>query len=45
MKPDSINKALHLIGVVPLKGLDEFDTINLSKYRHFVDLYEKYWEL
>ena len=40
----SINEALEDLGVISKKDLDEFDTLNLSKYRHFEDLYEKYWD-
>ena len=42
-----INSALHAIGVVKQKRLDEFDTLNLSKHRDFeshFEQYEKYCE-
>jgi hypothetical protein len=41
---DGINRALRLIGVKCLPGLDEFDSINLSRYRHFDRHFEKYWD-
>ncbi len=39
----AIDLALRLIGVKCLPGLDEFDSINLAKYRHFDRYFEKYW--
>ena len=39
----AINLALRLIGVKCLPGLDEFDSLNLAKYRHFDRYFEKYW--
>jgi hypothetical protein len=39
-----INHALHTIGVQCLPGMDEFDSLNLSKYRHFDRYFEKYWD-
>lgn len=37
-----INKALKLIGVVKKNGKDEFDTIQLNKYRSFDSYFENY---
>ncbi len=45
LKGVDINSALKEIGVVKLEDMDEFDTINLSKYRSFESYftaYEKY---
>ncbi|WP_103072161.1 hypothetical protein [Aquimarina sediminis] len=42
LKGVDINSALRAIGVTKQKGIDEFDTINLSNYRNFDSLYEKY---
>jgi hypothetical protein len=39
----AINLALRLIGVTCLPGLDEFDSMNLAKYRHFDQYFEQYW--
>ena len=39
----SINKALRNLGVIADRNKDEFDTLNLSKYRHFDECFEKYW--
>ncbi len=39
-----INQALRTIGVKCSPGLDEFDSINLAKYRHFDQYFEKYWD-
>ena len=42
LKGVDINSALREIGVVKKEGMDEFDTLNLSNYRHFEDYFEKY---
>jgi hypothetical protein len=35
-----INAALRLLGVVPSRGADEFDSLGLGAYRSFDDLFE-----
>ncbi len=40
---NGINEALKIVGVVKEDGKDEFDTINLGKYRSF-DLYFEHYE-
>jgi hypothetical protein len=42
LKGVSINSALFEIGVIKRSGFDEFDTINLSKYRTFERYFEKH---
>ncbi len=37
-----INKALIMLGVQRSRSKDEFDSINLGKYRHFDDYFEEY---
>lgn len=39
-----INSALKLIGVRSAAGSDEFDTINLGKYRDFSDYFRRYYD-
>lgn len=39
---DSINAALRLLGVTCRAGLDEFDTLELGKYRSFERFFEGY---
>lgn len=39
-----INKALRLLGVTASRGLDEFMTIGLDRFRHFDELYQEYEE-
>lgn len=39
-----INKALRLLGVKASRGLDEFMTIGLDRFRDFDELYEEYKE-
>lgn len=41
----SINDALKHIGIIAREGLDEFDTINLSKYRSTPPYLNKYADL
>ena len=41
----SINSALACLGVEPNNGLDEFDTIGLSKYRSMPEYLEKYHDV
>ena len=43
-KNNGINEALSLIGIVKTGNLDEFDSIQLGKYRNFSNLFEKYYE-
>lgn len=40
----SINIALKKLGVIASKDVDEFDALNLSKYRCFDDYYVKYYD-
>ena len=42
---DGINKALKMIGVQKHGDKDEFDSINLGKYRHFDNYFKKYNDL
>jgi len=37
-----INHALKMLGVLPHRGLDEFDTLGLGRFRDFDDLFERY---
>jgi hypothetical protein len=37
-----IHKALRLLGVTAKFGLDEFDTVELGKFRDFDELFEAY---
>lgn len=39
-----INRALALIGVVRENNKDEFECLNLGKYRRFCDYFEKYYD-
>ena len=39
----SINDALKHLGVIADRNKDEFDTLNLGKYRHFEQYFKKYW--
>jgi hypothetical protein len=42
---NGINKALKILGVYKSDSKDEFDSINLGKYRDFDDYFEKYEDL
>ena len=37
-----VNKALRMLGVISKDGSDEFDTLELGRYRDFSDLFEEY---
>lgn len=43
--PNGINKALAILDVNKMDSKDEFDSINLGKYRDFDDYFEKYEDL
>jgi hypothetical protein len=43
-KQGGINTALAVLGVQRSTDKDEFDTIQLGKYRDFSDYFEKYWD-
>ncbi|SDT34152.1 hypothetical protein [Actinoplanes derwentensis] len=40
-----INGALQVLGVHATKGMDEFDTVGLSRHRSTPDALERYWDL
>lgn len=42
---NTISKALEWLGVVPVKNLDAFDTVGLSKYRSNPEYLDKYYDL
>lgn len=42
---DGINRALKMLGVQKNRTNDEFDSINLGKYRNFDEYFEKYEDL
>lgn len=44
IEESAINRCLAFIGVRKINGLDEFDSLQLAKYREFDKYFKKYWD-